>query len=284
MAQANEEYLNQNIKQAAMHAMDVIRVNAEIHQAWTLLAAIFQDINETSAAAKSLVFAAHLKPKEADAWLNAADYCLTKTGSQMKDFLPTALFCFRGAARANPKSAEARVGQADVYMRLGKPHRAVTYFLRALKLKPHHRPTLMDLAKACLECGQSQDAINKYKESFAYWQAAPDEQGCTFDWDELDIYVSLFESIQKWEAAIKELKSIARWLVGREAETFWDDVTQNDCEWDLDNSRRNEVPFFNVGTYPLGAYYLPIELRVRLGICRLNLENFEEAMVGLAQA
>ena len=102
-----------------------------------------------------------------------------------------------------------------------------------------------------------------------------------FGWPDINIYVELYAYLNQYESALWELKSLARWIMGREQETLWDEIVEDDREWDEGDSRRLEVERFTPGKFDPQLYGagLPLELRVKLGLYRLRLQNFEEAMV-----
>jgi general transcription factor 3C polypeptide 3 (transcription factor C subunit 4) len=136
--------------------------------------------------------------------------------------------------------------------------------------------------------GQAEIAVAKkhYESEIAHFRSNPDDFEDEIGWSEVVIYSELFTFDGKYDRALKELKSLARWLVGREVETFWDDVVGDDSEWDIDDSRRTAVSSFKIDAFPEECYGkgLPLELRVKLGIYRLRIGNEDEAMVGLFYA
>ncbi|CZT50506.1 related to transcription initiation factor TFIIIC [Rhynchosporium secalis] len=281
MGEANSAWLAKEPERAVELALEVVRLNAETYQAWVLLATVWNDLGEKSKAANALFYAAHLRPKHLEAWMTAADYCLNQTGSARESFYPTAHECYSFALRQIPHSYEPRIEKARLNVIRGCTNVAVADFDKALNLRPHDRGVLEELASASLDIGMANVAIAQYQKTITHLRTAPDDTGAKFSWDDTGTYVSLLEYDDQWEVAIKETKSIVRWLLGREDEAFWDDVTHNDCEYDLDNSRRRAVPKFVPGKYPSYTYGdgLVLELRVRLGINRLNLGDFEEALM-----
>ncbi|KAH9222888.1 hypothetical protein DL95DRAFT_285426 [Leptodontidium sp. 2 PMI_412] len=281
MGEANTAWLADDPSTAISIALDVIRLNAETYQAWILLATLWDDTGEKAKAANALFYAAHLRPKHMGAWMTAADYCLNQTGPAMETFYPTANECFCFALRQIPNSYEPRIRKARLNVIRGNNPMAVSDFNKALNLIPHDLGILTELATAAFDAGTPRVAIAQYKKTIDHLRSAPDEKGVKFSWDDARTYCSLLEYDDEWETAIKETKSIARWLLGREAETFWDDVVENDCEWDTDDSRRNQIPEYVAGNYPSSTYGdgLVVELRIRLGINRLNIGHFDEAML-----
>ena len=78
--------------------------------------------------------------------------------------------------------------------------------------------------------------------------------------------------------SIRIVHTTSRWLRGRSAEVFWDNF-KNSGEWDEDDERRSQSPYYVHGKWDPSRYSLPIEIRVRLGINWLRTNNLEEAMV-----
>ncbi|KAJ5038259.1 uncharacterized protein L3040_007126 [Drepanopeziza brunnea f. sp. 'multigermtubi'] len=281
LSQANDSFQEQNYHTAAMFALDVIRINAETQQAWTTLATIWQEAGEKSHVAKCLVYAAHLQPTVVSSWMSAARYCLYDTGSEKELFLETAIACYGAAARADRRDpTEARVGQAEVCIEMGKPGSAAIAYAKALKTSPTNLDILRNLAEVCVDADQAQLAIDEWAKAIKILKAAPDDAPLEFSWEDLSTYITLFEDIRDRKAVIREIKSVGRWLNGREKESFWDNVEENDCEWDADDSRRKDIPGF-VEMAENGTL-MPLEIRVKLGMNRLYLEDYEEAMVHLS--
>jgi hypothetical protein len=78
--------------------------------------------------------------------------------------------------------------------------------------------------------------------------------------------------------SIRIIHSTSRWLRGRSSEAFWD-TYQNSREWDEDDTRRSQVSQYTPGEWNESRYSLPMEIRVRLGINWLRMQNLPEAMV-----
>ena len=79
----------------------------------------------------------------------------------------------------------------------------------------------------------------------------------------------------------RELKLLSRWIMGRHEESWWDKVVDDDREWDADDARRMQIEEYVASHFDSQLYGegLPLELRVKLGLYRLRLGNFDEAMV-----
>lgn len=98
-----------------------------------------------------------------------------------------------------------------------------------------------------------------------------------FDWSSLNILAELFLKLTSGEGSgIKAIKRCARWIENRENQIFWDDV-HDDSEFDdrrLKNSRFDSLK----ESEKQKNYDLPIDIRIRLGLLRLQNDNVIEAL------
>jgi len=283
LGQANEAYTESRFLEAALLSAEIIRMNAEIYEAWTLLATCFQDRGLFDSALKSLIFAVHLRPKHVSEWIYAAEYALSNSGSHRSKYLMSAQYCYAGAIRADPKNLEARIGKADIYAEREMFSAAIAEYQTVLARSPHDRSVLKKLAEISIEVGEVRPVIEYYKKTISHFRSSLNEIASVLNWTDVDFYITLYEYSSQYDAAIRELKSVARWLLDRDDETFWDEVTVDDREWDIDDSRRVEVSAFSVGKHPSASYgeSLPLELRVKLGLYRLQLGQHDEAMASI---
>ena len=281
LSKASEAFIAQKYDDARSIIAEIIRINAETHEAWTLLASIFRELRDTDKALMALMYAAHLRPKHVDAWLSCAEFALEETGKNRSKYLPSAHFCYASAIRANPKDLEARFGKAAVYLEQKNLSSAISEYRTILNRLPHDTRVLRLLAETYIDNGDAETAKGLYKESIAHFRTSSHEAGHSFGWSDVDVYVELYGYLKQYDIAIKEIKSLARWLLGRDVEGFWDAAMDDDREWDADDSRRVQTAAFFSGRFPLSSYGqgLPLELRVKLGLYRLHLGQHDEALV-----
>jgi general transcription factor 3C polypeptide 3 (transcription factor C subunit 4) len=283
MGKASQAFIEENYEEAKALVEEVIRINAETHEAWTLLASIFRELGDRDKTLLALIYAAHLRPKDAAQWLNVARFALEETGDQRSKNLPSAKFCFSSAIRANPKDDfEARCGKAAVLREMGSTKAAIAEYRQILKQRPHDTGILRLIAEAYIDRDNVKSAQELYKESIAFYKSSDDEPGEKFTWSDANIYVELYAYVGLYADAIKELRSLSRWLLGRESESYWDEVFDDDREWDPTDERRLLHPNFLKNRYSPLQYGdgLPLELRVKLGLYRLKLGFQNEALVG----
>jgi general transcription factor 3C polypeptide 3 (transcription factor C subunit 4) len=273
LSTASQMFIRREYQESKKLAFEIIAINAETLEAWTLLASIWKELGRIEHAITCLMFAAHMRPKHLDMWFSFARFALEETGEKRSEYLFHAQFAYSKAIRADSTSVEAHLGKARCYHERDKLNSALNEYKKVLELKPHDIAVLEEVARLCIDMDDVYPAQILYKNSITHFRESPDAAGSSFSWTDADNYLELYGYAGQYDEAIKELKSLARWLLGREEETFWDDVTADDCEWDVSNTRRLAIDAFVPGKYPDSSYGpgLPIELRVKLGLYRLRL-------------
>ncbi len=276
---AEDAFMAGEYYETALIATEVIRLNAEVPKAWQLLSSCFVEAGREALAVTCLIYAAEMSPKDVGAWTQAATMALEQKSGCREYHLMQASFCYAGGIRADPKGLECRYGKAYVLEERGHRTAAISECKYILARSPQDGQILRMLAELCIDEGKPEIAIEAYKTSISYMRNSPIDEAAIFDWTQIDTYVTLYECIGQWYSAMSELKSLSRWLLLRGDELFWDEITGNDCEWDVDESRRLSVPGHVPGKHPSESYELPLELRIKLGLLRLNARNPHEAMV-----
>ncbi|RDA82381.1 hypothetical protein CP532_5330 [Ophiocordyceps camponoti-leonardi (nom. inval.)] len=286
LSKVNQAFLNGDYDQALDLATEVIRINAETHQAWTTLASIFRERGEPGRALSAMVYAAHLRPKDISGWLECASFALDLNESQgeVGNNLDTARLCYSAALRVDPTHIDARLGKAAVCHRQGHYAAAITEYKSILKRRPYDLEVVRKLAEACLDSRNTStavpSAVEAYKQYFALvtrrWPPLQEESL----WHDVGIFVDLLASINQFEEAIHELKYRCRWLVGRSTDNFWEEWKEDDREWDLDEMRRSSADGYCPlpATSSLPGKALPQDLRIRLATYRLKLGHESEAL------
>ena len=283
LSKAAEAFLAMDYQEAKAITTEIIRINAETHQAWTMLATCFYELGNRDKALTALTYAAHLEPKNVEGWMHCAEVFLEETGTGLRrdKALQSAFFCYAAALKVDPKNIAAREGKVSVYLERSSYSGAISEYKKILALQPHNLKVIVDLCACYYDNGEFETAKEVYKETFARFRAKPDDFKGILEWSDLNSYMAVYEQLGQPEAAIRELKSLSRWLLCRSSEEFWDNIIKDDREWDSDSSRRFEIADFTADAFPLGTYGdgLPLELRTKLGLFRLELGHNEEAIV-----
>ncbi|KEY67273.1 hypothetical protein S7711_04526, partial [Stachybotrys chartarum IBT 7711] len=283
LSKVNQAFLGGDYSRALDLAFEVIRINAETHQAWTAVASIFREQGEMDRALAAMVYAAHLRPKDLAGWMNCASFALDTVTDDEAGNLHTARLCFSAAIRADPTNIDARLGKAAVCHSQGHLSAAISEYNMVLRRRPQDLDLVRKLAEACVDNKHAEtalpSAIAAYRRYFDIARANTGEYASDALWHDIGIYVELHASTGCFQDATHELKALSRWLVGRAPEAYWDEWQADDREWDNDHGRRLLCPDFVENAFPLElyGYALPLELRVRLAIYRLRLGDEAEA-------
>lgn len=281
LSQANQAFLNGRCEEARDIASEIIQINAETYEAWTLLSACFKELGEYNSAVKALMVAATWRPKHAGAWYAALYFALNETGDLRSEFLISAQYAAQQILKADSQDLEARRIKASIILERRNLKNAAKEYETILKRVPFDTEVVQTLASIYVDLGQVEVAMKLYTKTIDKFKKANSDTDTAFGWTDAYAYAELFGLLEKYKEGIKELKSVARWLVGRSGEDFWDQFVDDDREWDDDNLRRSECSQFDAKAYSSDTYGpgLPVELRIKLGLYRLSLGHYTEALV-----
>ncbi|KAM3450949.1 hypothetical protein MY3296_005725 [Beauveria thailandica] len=284
LSRVNQAFLTGDYDRALELVSEVIRINAETFQAWTALASIFREQGELDRALAAMMYAAHLRPKDIGGWMSCAAYALNNFGGDEEANMKTARLCFSAALRADPHNREARLGKAAMCHSQGHYSQAILEYNYLLRQRPADLDIVRKLAETCADgkenISNNASAKTAYRRFFD--SVIPNGPGDRFEglWYDIGIYADLCASSGSYRETIKELKALARWMVGRASEHYWDHVQDDDREWDMDSSRRSQCTDFTNSLFSPSRYgeSLPLDLRMRLAMLRLRLLDKDEAM------
>jgi general transcription factor 3C polypeptide 3 (transcription factor C subunit 4) len=253
---------------------EAISINPEVYAAHALMSEIYFAKGDNERGVAALFSGAHAAPRDATVWQQVADACLQKTSLDRYRALQQAAYCFARIIDIDNDDLDSRFQRAAINRELGLLTTALREFEKILTLMPHNPSILQQIAEICLELGEIDKAKQLYRDCISYHDANGLVGENAFSWSDVNVYVELFSTEDQYDTAIATLKSLSRWLLGRAAETYWDDIVEDDREWDpMDEPRRISTDKFVPGIYPSQSYGfgLPLELRMKLGIYRLRL-------------
>lgn len=281
LSKANEAFVNNDLDNALRLYSEVIKMDKNNFSAYKTLGEIYKMKNDLNKCSNIWLLAAHLNPKDVEFWKTVAELSV-----ELGHF-KQGIYCYRRAITASgKKDFDSIFARACLYREIGKFKRASSALLKLRTLLPHDSRIVRELAKVYVEEGRVNDAISLYTkildDNVKYRKLIDKGEDVTldnidFDWSELNILSELYASKAAWGLGIKSLRQVSRWIQERENQTFWDENMNNDVEFD---ERKFDHPRFQkLKSYERGLdYTLPIDIRVQLGIFRLNNKNESEAL------
>lgn len=283
-SQATMAFIDHHYVEAEKLALQAIQVNPEMFAAHSLLSEIHMARKDKPKALAALFNGAHTRPRDKQVWLKLAEWIIQRTGNDTTTSIRDAVYCYSRAIVVDKDCMKARRGRADLYRASGQNSRAAFDYEYLLTRLPHDTTILRTLAELYIDLNETDLARSHFDRSFRYYRANESHRSKSITWSDVNVYVELCGYEQEYQKGIFELKSLSRWLVGRGDDTLWDSFDKDDREWDReDEPRRVSVEGFRSGKYEASAYGigLPIELRIRLGIYRLEIgpDSVDEALV-----
>ncbi|KAF3902623.1 hypothetical protein ABW21_db0209349 [Orbilia brochopaga] len=269
LGQANQHYAAGEWPETLKLVQRVIQIDNQVYYAWKVMGEVFLAINEPRKCLLSWISAAHLRPRENELWVTCLDE------DKIKE---EAVYLYSQAIKANPKDWTSIFERGNLLQELEKYGRAAMDFRKLLeKILPHDTTVVKSLTQCLIGMGRVDEAITTFESHLAYWNSLRGRED-GLDWKHVNMLGDLCALGNQWSHGIRQIKSLCRLLLARGSETFWDEV-RNDCEWDDNNERRNQISAFVHGARRnQESYQLPPELRFKLGQFRVKLGHFEEGM------
>ncbi|KAF9930234.1 transcription factor TFIIIC subunit tfc4 [Linnemannia zychae] len=290
---ANNAYVNRDYDQAVDYFQQVIVTHPNVFQAWNIMGVIQEELGNTEKALQLYLVAAHLTPKDGALWKKLAVI------SKNCGYDQQALYCFTRAFRADKTDMDALWDRSIMYQILNDPHKAIQGFQKLLKVKHHYMPALEELVKLYSSLDQDNkkyrenmnQAMLDYEAAYLHYSSLPDkfsnnsvdpfdvadmdydnQQNEPFGYSALNMLSELYIMFEEYEKPIHMIKTWSRRLQRRSHQTWWDDY-KDDREFDTEPD--DEELQASLGENRTRG--LPIDLRVKLGICRLMMEEVKEA-------
>ncbi|CAG8449839.1 8678_t:CDS:10 [Ambispora leptoticha] len=252
MGEANQHYINKEFSDAINVLQEVLKKDPNIYRAWHTLGLIHDEVGEPVKALQLYLVAAHLTPKNGEEWKRLGFL------SKKQNALDQAIYCYSKALRVDPSDVDAIWDRSVLLNESGQYKKAIDGFNHLLKIIPHDMNVIKQLTSIYTRNNELEKAISLYEDALQYYQInnllslnnLEDTDGI-FSLSDVNIMAELYFSVGEYQKAIECIKSAVRWLQGRENE--------------------------KCGLYAGGSKEpLPMELRVKLGQCRLMLDQIEE--------
>lgn len=291
LSKANELFVEANYDAAEKIFLEVIKKDPRNFYAYNSLGEVYSRQNRENKSCNTLFLAAHLNPMNHENWVKVAKK------SRELGHITQAIYCFGRAISARTKDPNVYLERAILYRETGQLGRALEGLQKLQKRVPSNSAVVIELALIYVQLNRVNDAIAMYLKIFEknvskrarnnaneeddseYLEDDELQSGQFphFGWSSLNILAELFVKQKNYSIAIRTIKHAARWIQGREDEAFWEDVT-DDSEFDerrYENSKFEALP----DVYKTRSHRLPIDIRVKLGSLRLNLNHIDEALI-----
>lgn len=279
-------YVKGDYEEAIRKIKIAITINPEIFPAHALYSELLADQGRYEEATAALFTGAHVRPSDTAVWEDVARRILEFPDLDRQVALKDALYCYSRVIEHQPDSEIARLKRAEINAELGSTGKAFSDLAKVLLGSPYDLNILRSMAEMAELDDELRDMQMYYETAIAHYMELEPQPGpdASFSWDDANVYLDTFGLARNWDQGIQATKGIARWLLGRSSEAYWNNVVDNDCEYDVEDSpRRIKQNGFVPGQFPNEAYGagLPLEIRVKLGLFRLESdpEHVDEARV-----
>lgn len=279
LQESKNSYFQGNYDEALRLVEQAISINPEIFSAHLLKSTIHKARGESDQAALALYLGAHSFPRDPEIWRRTIEafneLADSSEGPDRQKYLRRINACYQRLIAIDPHDYEAKLKRAMCLKDSGFKAKALTQLNEMLQNLPHNLGVLEQMAIIYIELKQYSRIIQLYEDCIEYNETVPPGKR-SFSFEDTLIFADLLAKDGQVEEAIKRLKSLSRWLLGREVEIYWDDVQEDDREWDAeDYPRRQQVADFDPARFPVETYGygLPLELRTLLGSLRFQLEG-----------
>lgn len=277
-------FIDHKYEEAEDLTLQALQINPEMFSAYNLLSEIHAACGDTEKAISAAWNGAHTQPRDPEMWSRVARMCLEREGENQDSTLQEAIYCYSRIINLDSTDVEARYQRAALNHELGHKGKAAKEYEHLLKQLPHDTTVLRHLAKSYIELGKPDRALGYYKDSISHYQSSEPDKAVTFTWSDVNIVAELYDFQKRYNEGLSEVKSLARWLLGRRKDRYWEEYKRDDREWDADDQpRRARVPEYAPDVHDATSYGdgLPLELRIKMGIFRLRSEggDLDEAIV-----
>lgn len=194
------------------------------------------------------------------------------------DATKQAIYCFTKALTVDPTDIDALWDRSFLYKKMDRIDDAMDGFKQILSITPHHFKVINELVQLYRARGMIKEAITLYEEAVEYhtnnsdaMQQDEEEDEFTnrLGYVEVNMLSELYLMQNDYRRTLQCIKDGVRHVQHRQHETSrWE--ADNDDEYFEENDSDDEG---------LQRAEFPIELRVRMGVCRLYLGDFKTATV-----
>jgi general transcription factor 3C polypeptide 3 (transcription factor C subunit 4) len=286
MARATNAWMVEDYETALEYILEAVKLQPEAFHLHGRVAEILVKLERHQDSIDALFSGVHAS-KDPNNWRFVVDR-LREIGPEIDDKTIKAklLRCYSAILQIDQKDYDARFARMHLYREKELHKRARNDCLQLLKAKPTDADVVEALAELTVILDDPKAAIDCFSIYMETVLQTENPENTSLTFNILSSYTNMLLDAEMYEKGLHELRSIARWILGRGEETYWDKF-DDDREWDVySDPRRNQAKEFEFNKFDETAYGLglPLELRVRLGSLRIlsGEGQFVESMVSFA--
>lgn len=289
ISEANIAFIEPDLHKTVAKLKEVIKLEPAVRSAWATLALCFQELGEEEKALQSRIMEAHLTYRPIALWDELAML------SREKGYYEQAIYCLSKAITSSKEKDKVDVldimwERGQLLEEMGKPKRAAQSYMHMLQYRPQNQSIIRQIIPLLFQLDKLDRAIEILQRCEewnmacfpdplvdpAMMDAGPDDRN-TYESSEVVTLADLLLRAGRPLEALHTIRRGARWLDGRGGETYWDDVLDDDREFDetRDDGDREDDYGRRVAFAPI--HYLEPEFRFLLGVARARLGYGEEA-------
>ncbi|KAI8325363.1 TPR-like protein, partial [Martensiomyces pterosporus] len=271
LGNANILYVNQELDKAFEILCEVVRLNPNASAAWHTMALIRENQGLPDDALQLQTVAAHLTPRDNDMWQHLDPAAKRRYDASLEQ----ALYCLKIMTKNDPKDAEAWSKRLRIQMERGDNKGVAKSYMAMIRDDPYNMQAIRDGAPILLHKQDDLDTpIKWFSEAGAnestwgnYYlehptETVPVEELGGYTYSDINMMAELRLLRREFEEAIVDIKRGSRFIQGRGREPQWENSELDDV---VDSEYTHNE--------------LPIELRVKLGLCRMMLGQEETAQM-----
>ncbi|CEG70320.1 hypothetical protein RMATCC62417_06239 [Rhizopus microsporus] len=260
LGEANALYIGKDYGNAIAMLQEVITDHPEAYPAWNTLGLVHEELGNTAKSLQLRMVAAHMC-NDASLWKELGQKSIESDAPKQ------AIYCFSKALTLDPSDVDVLWDRSFLYKQSGKNAEAIEGFKKILEIMPHHFKVINEMAQIYRAEGKTQEAIQMYEDAIVYHtenntgeDEVDDEEEEEFSdklgYSEINMLSELYLVLNDYSRCLDTIKTGLRLIQHRQHETWWIDHADDDDEYFGDDDARTDFP---------------IELRVRMGVCRVYM-------------
>lgn len=285
MQQATDAYLDADPEEVISILEEVIRIEPTVRKAWSTLALCFSDQGRHDKAIQARIVEATLTPRSPQPWIDLAHDSI-ELGLREQT-----LYCFEQAIKSSREKDKRDVldvmwDRVELLENNGDVKEAVAALKAILKVRQHNSEVLTRLVPILLSMDRVSEAVSLLEKcrDFNMKHFPRPERGeglrfASYRNSEIATLADLMLMSNEPLNALHTIRQGARWLQGRGHEAWWDEILDDDREFD--ESRESDAREAaelgrRVDRAPVYEQLDP-QLRLRLAHARIRMGDWDEA-------